>query len=353
MILVFDDGASTFYKHRVKRAHKVPTRKKYWKKKREKKKRPLSRCENTPKFLSTETSNQHQHHSLHRLHRALFATKQREREEKHMNGQSCCSASSLLSHNSYNRLAIHRAHKNKTKRRRRRHQTTTPNTSAMRNDGFSPMEREELVQLENNGDLYVFGYGSIVWKFEIEGIKPIETVRCKAFGWQRRFYQGSTDHRGTLEFPGRTVTMTKCSKDSPVYGVAYRIKKEDVEKCMENLEFREKQYDLRVQLEIYEDDDDDTGDHATTTKKKMISSKAVCWIATEDKKNVNWVGEQTIDEIATVIAKAKGPSGPNYEYLFNLADAMRSFNIEDEHLYELEAKVKKLLGDNTKSRQLK
>ncbi len=56
MILVFDDGASTFYKHRVKRAHKVPTRKK-WKKKREKKKRPLSRCENTPKFLSTETSS--------------------------------------------------------------------------------------------------------------------------------------------------------------------------------------------------------------------------------------------------------------------------------------------------------
>jgi cation transport regulator ChaC len=81
--------------------------------------------------------------------------------------------------------------------------------------------------------------------------------------------------------------------------------------------------------------------------KKLISSKAVCWIATEDEKNVNWVGEQTVDEIATVIANARGPSGPNYEYLFNLADAMRSFNIEDEHLYELEAQVKKLLlGDN-------
>ena len=121
------------------------------------------------------------------------------------------------------------------------------------------MEREahEDVILEENGDLYVFGYGSIVWKFEIEGIEPVETVRCKAFGWQRRFYQGSTDHRGTLEFPGRTVTMTKCSKNSPVSGVAYRIKREDVEKCLENLEFREKQYDLRVQLEIYEDNDGD------------------------------------------------------------------------------------------------
>jgi cation transport protein ChaC len=214
--------------------------------------------------------------------------------------------------------------------------SATPNNN-YKNDGFSPMEREahEEITLEENGDLYVFGYGSIVWKFEIEGITPVETVRCKAFGWQRRFYQGSTDHRGTLEFPGRTVTMTKCSKNSPVSGVAYRIRKEDVEKCMENLEFREKQYDLRVQLEIYEDGDDDA-----KQTKKLISSKAVCWIATEDEKNVNWVGEQSIDEIATVIANAKGPSGPNYEYLFNLADAMRSFNIEDEHLYELEAKVR-------------
>ena len=233
--------------------------------------------------------------------------------------------------------------------RRRRRRRCSPKSTTMRsatpnnnykNDGFSPMEREahEEITLEENGDLYVFGYGSIVWKFEIEGITPVETVRCKAFGWQRRFYQGSTDHRGTLEFPGRTVTMTKCSKNSPVSGVAYRIRKEDVEKCMENLEFREKQYDLRVQLEIYEDGDDDA-----KQTKKLISSKAVCWIATEDEKNVNWVGEQSIDEIATVIANAKGPSGPNYEYLFNLADAMRSFNIEDKHLYELEAKVRKLL----------
>tara|TARA_B100000519_G_scaffold86488_1_gene75094 strand:- start:1072 stop:1332 length:261 start_codon:yes stop_codon:yes gene_type:complete len=52
MILVFDDGASTFYKHRVKRAHKVPTRKK-WKKK-EKRRKDHSRDVKTPKFLSTD-----------------------------------------------------------------------------------------------------------------------------------------------------------------------------------------------------------------------------------------------------------------------------------------------------------
>ena len=59
---------------------------------------------------------------------------------------------------------------------------------------------------------------------------------------------------------------------------------------------------------------------------------------------MNWVGEQTVDEIATVIANARGPSGPNYEYLFNLADAMRSFNIEDEHLYEVGSARRSLLG---------
>lgn len=302
--------------------------------------------EDSPKFIHTRKETRTSSISSST---PLSLSRSEESRTKQMRGaHSSCSAFSSQQRLFYSHRRNH--HHHHQKHHQHLSQTVvvkrmrgTPNNANDKNDGFRPMEREahEDVILEENGDLYVFGYGSIVWKFEIEGIEPIETVRCKAFGWQRRFYQGSTDHRGTLEFPGRTVTMTKCSKNSPVSGVAYRIKREDVEKCMENLEFREKQYDLRVQLEIYEDD----GDAKKT--KKLISSKAVCWIATEDEKNVNWVGEQTVDEIATVIANARGPSGPNYEYLFNLADAMRSFNIEDEHLYELEAQVKKLLvGDN-------
>lgn len=46
------------------------------------------------------------------------------------------------------------------------------------------------------------------------------------------------------------------------------------------------------------------------------------------------------EEVAAQIAAAVGPSGPNREYLFNLAEAMRGIGVEDAHLYELEAMVR-------------
>ena len=40
-------------------------------------------------------------------------------------------------------------------------------------------------------------------------------------------------------------------------------------------------------------------------------------------KNVNWLGAAPLTEVAQQIAHAHGPSGPNSEYLYRLADTMR------------------------------
>ncbi|KAL8435390.1 hypothetical protein ACSSS7_002522 [Eimeria intestinalis] len=47
---------------------------------------------------------------------------------------------------------------------------------------------------------------------------------------------------------------------------------------------------------------------------------------------------------AKMILRARGVSGPNTEYLFRLADFLRSIGQLDEHVFSLETRVKQLMG---------
>lgn len=63
-----------------------------------------------------------------------------------------------------------------------------------------------------------------------------------------------------------------------------------------------------------------------------------------DKKNPFFVGPASLEDIAHQIVNAEGPSGRNDEYLFQMAETMRTLvpHVYDEHLYELETLVRQL-----------
>lgn len=61
--------------------------------------------------------------------------------------------------------------------------------------------------------------------------------------------------------------------------------------------------------------------------------------------NFQYAGESDIDSIAQQVVKSVGPSGKNVDYVCSLANAMREIapQVNDEHLFVLEAKVLELI----------
>ena len=148
----------------------------------------------------------------------------------------------------------------------------------------------------------------------------LEAAVASIEGWERRFWQGSHDHRGTPESPGRVVTLTP-APGAICQGVAYQVSHE----VFEHLDHREKNGYERVEVEIRL--------HET---EELV--QGLMYHAAED--NPAYLGPAPIETVAAHIARSHGPSGSNRDYLLQLADALRQLNEEDGHVFELE----RLLG---------
>ena len=160
---------------------------------------------------------------------------------------------------------------------------------------------------------WVFGYGSLIYKVDFP---YLEREAGQIEGWQRRFWQGSHDHRGTPDAPGRVVTLT-ASPGTICQGLAYHVSHE----VFEHLDHREKNGYERVDVQI-----------ALRDSGRQV--QGLMYHAAED--NPAYLGPAPIEDVAAHIANSHGPSGSNRDYLLQLADALRALGEEDEHVFELE-----------------
>lgn len=169
-------------------------------------------------------------------------------------------------------------------------------------------------------DAWVFGYGSLVWRPDFE---HLERVPASIDGWIRRFWQGSPDHRGTLERPGRVVTLLP-EPGATCHGVAYRVAADVWEPIQAALDHREKAGYAHHRVTL-------------TLRDGRVIPDGLVYVAGRD--NPNFLGPAPLAEMAAHIHESVGPSGPNREYLLRLARTLDELGVVDPHVRELAAQL--------------
>jgi cation transport regulator ChaC len=111
-------------------------------------------------------------------------------------------------------------------------------------------------------------------------------------------------------------TGARCS------GVAYRLRDENRDAVLAHLDHREKGGYARHEVPFHA-----TGDGAAT--------RALVYIATDS--NPEYLGPAPLGDLVAQIRRAHGPSGANVEYVLRLAEALRSIDAEDDHVFALAA----------------
>ena len=197
--------------------------------------------------------------------------------------------------------------------------------------------------------IWIFGYGSLVWRPAFAHRR-----RHPAFieGYARRFWQGSTDHRGVPGAPGRVVTLLPDDHESlrcepgfrpeRCWGTAYEVPAEDPDGVLSHLDHRERGGYERIELELWLAREPRNGSRAGAGREPGgMRVRGLVYMA--GPENESYLGPAPIAAIARQVASASGPSGENPEYVFELERSLQSIGARDRHVSDVAEALRSLL----------
>ena len=171
-------------------------------------------------------------------------------------------------------------------------------------------------------DLWVFGYGSLMWD---PGFHFAEVRRAELSGHARRFSYRTILGRGTPDRPALTLSL----EPSPgaCCGLAFRIAADlaDAESAM--LWRREM---LR------------NGYRPALLPVHTPQGEVTALVFAANPAHADHVGELSLAETAAIIAQASGPIGSNRDYLAQVAAQLERLDIADAYIDALLHKVQSL-----------
>ncbi|MBY0336066.1 MAG: gamma-glutamylcyclotransferase [Acetobacteraceae bacterium] len=173
--------------------------------------------------------------------------------------------------------------------------------------------------LDPDGHLYVFGYGSLMWR---PGFPHAQAHPALLRGFHRRFCLWSRHYRGTPETPGLVLGL---DRGGACRGLAFRVAATDAPAVLDYLEERENPtgesvYHRRL-LPV----------HLLDGGRRAL---AVAYVADPACRAFCRPCEATA---AQVIARARGKTGPNREYLLNTLRHLEALGVRDSRLARIAA----------------
>jgi cation transport protein ChaC len=179
-----------------------------------------------------------------------------------------------------------------------------------------PLLEQTRAQWGGRGDLWVFGYASLIWRPEFHAD---EHRRATVHGWHRALRMRSRVNRGTPERPGLVFALLP---GGACRGMVYRIARQRVDEELERLWLRE------MPTGVY-----DPRWLACRTAQGEVSALGF----TLSRRSPNYCSPIADEELLAILRHARGRYGTTLDYLAQTAAGLRTHGVVDREVERLVA----------------
>jgi cation transport protein ChaC len=187
-------------------------------------------------------------------------------------------------------------------------------------EDYNALVASLLAAHPGGADTWLFAYGSLIWKPEIE---HVEARRGTARGWHRSFCFRITRFRGTKEQPGLMMSL---DRGGQCEGVLFRLPAENLEAQLQKL--------LRREI---------TAKPPNNIPRwiKVETAEGPVWAIAfvMNRQSRVYTGRLSPEEVASTLALACGHWGSGAEYLRNTVAHLEEHGIHDRNLWKLQRLV--------------
>jgi cation transport protein ChaC len=166
-------------------------------------------------------------------------------------------------------------------------------------------------------DLWVFGYGSLMWR---PGFEFIEQVPARLIGEHRALCVYSFDHRGTPEKPGLVLGL---DRGGACRGIAFRVAAARRPEVVSYLRGREQT--THVYREVMRS--------AWLENDARERVSALAYVV--DRGHVQYAGRLSLHEQLRYVQQGHGRSGNNRDYVLETVRSIEAQGFRDSQLHRL------------------